>query len=175
MNLETERLILRSWTTKDVEFLYKSFNDFDVAKNLNIPFPYKKEYAKEFIEKHQKNDEDNYNFAIIQKPNNIIGGISLNFDVAAGEENARVWLAKKWWGNGYATEACSAMINLCFKNQKYKKIIAGYYQFNKASKKLHKKLGFKVINKIKDYCPVLKKNIIVVKVELNREDLKNKL
>lgn len=78
MKIETERLILREWQLDDVEDIIEGLNDFDTAKNLTVPFPYKKEQAETFINKHLKNDENNYYFAIVLKSENkVIGGTSL--------------------------------------------------------------------------------------------------
>ena len=45
MHIETKRLRFREWTENDVDFLVDGQNDFDVAKNLTVPFPYTKQDA----------------------------------------------------------------------------------------------------------------------------------
>jgi len=57
MKIETERLILREWQLSDKYDIVEGLNDFDTAKNLTVPFPYKIEHAESFINKHLKNDD----------------------------------------------------------------------------------------------------------------------
>ncbi len=70
MKLETERLILREWSEKDVNGLIEGLNNLDVAKWLAfVPYPYTKKDAEEWIKYCVKtvmkgNDRDCYEFAI---------------------------------------------------------------------------------------------------------------
>ena len=57
MIIETERLVLREWQLTDVSDIVEGLNDFDTAKNLTVPFPYKKEHAESFVNNHLKNDK----------------------------------------------------------------------------------------------------------------------
>lgn len=81
MIIETKRLIFREWNNKDIDFLFETFNDFDIAKNLIVPFPYTKENAIEFIKKHINERNNNYYFAIQGKNDRkIIGGTNLSIN-----------------------------------------------------------------------------------------------
>ena len=171
MIIETERLILREWQLDDVDAMVDGLSNFDVAKYLTVPFPYTKENAVDFIEKHNKNDESNYYFAVTKKSNGaVIGGTSLSCKDDTNLENGGLWLNQKFHNNGYGTELWYAMIKFWFSDKSRNVLISGYYSFNNASEKLHKKLGFKVVGKKKQFCPALKEDVDAITVRLTRDD-----
>ena len=50
MRLETDRLILRDWSKKDINDLVEGLNNLEVSKWLaHIPYPYTKRDAEEWI------------------------------------------------------------------------------------------------------------------------------
>lgn len=56
-------------------------------------------------------------------------------------------LRKKYWGNGYASEAAKAVIDYSFTIFKADRLYAGHHPQNKVSEKLLIKLGFQYIGK----------------------------
>lgn len=52
---------------------------------------------------------------------------------------------KEHWGNGYATEAVTAIMDYCFHNLELKRLCAEIDNKNERSKKLIEKLGFELI------------------------------
>ena len=93
--------------------------------------------------------------------NNLIGGIGLKEDYRLG-----YWLGEDYWGNGYATEAGSELIEYAFKIIKIKKITARYMTENTSSAKVLKKLGFTEVGKVLIFSIARNEKVSHTKVEL---------
>jgi ribosomal-protein-alanine N-acetyltransferase len=137
--LKSERLILRRFRQSDAEDVLELFKFVERKKINNI------KQAKDWIKKSVGKNE--FYLAIFLKENKkVIGHIELChlnwFDFKAGEIGYAV--NKKYWGKGYATEACSALISYCFNKLKFVKVYADTDPDKKASQRVLEKLGFKL-------------------------------
>jgi len=63
--------------------------------------------------------------------------------IVPGEATLAFYLARPYWGQGFATEAGQAFIEHGFRNLGLKKIHAGMNAANQASQRVIEKLGFK--------------------------------
>src|SRR5690554_1828742 len=113
--IETERLILRKLNQTDAERIEKLAGDYDVAKTtLNIPHPYPKGSAKDFIERTLLAEDNGelITFAIVKKKaNHLIGIIGINLTLAHERGELGYWIGKPYWGKGYGTEATTAILS----------------------------------------------------------------
>lgn len=109
--LETEHLILRKFTEKDLEALYKIYSDVEVNRFLPW-FPLKSlEEAKKFYEERYADEyarTSGYRYAICLKTDNIpIGYVNVsteeNHDLGYG-------LCKEFWHKGIVSEAGKAVV-----------------------------------------------------------------
>lgn len=144
MIIESERLILRSWTLDDVNDLVEGLNNLNVSKWLaGAPYPYTEEDAKNFINNSIENNL--YNFAIVLKSENkVIGGTQLsNINYVHGIAGGGIWLNEKYQGHGYGTEAFYLRIKYAFDVLGLRRLENGYFPENIASKKMQYKLGYK--------------------------------
>lgn len=71
----------------------------------------------------------------------MIGGIGLT-EFRKRSCELGYWLGKKYWGNGFATEAVNGILDFGFNNLKRKEIYAAYKLGNEGSKRVLKKCGF---------------------------------
>ena len=146
MVIEGERIILRSWTDKDVPALVDGLNNYEVAKWMaSVPFPYTEEDAKYFINRAKNYDEnEKMAFAIVLKETNeVIGGTEIaGINKKDGLAGGGIWLNEKYQKNGYGTEAFSTKIKYCFEVLDLRKIENGYFPGNEKSRKMQLKLGF---------------------------------
>ena len=79
MRIQTKRLELRPWKETDEDLLYQFMSDFDIVKNLDIPFPFKREDCKRLIQKSMNNNFNDAIFAIALMPTNeVVGGVELH-------------------------------------------------------------------------------------------------
>lgn len=146
--LETKSLILRKWNINDINDLQEGLNDIEVTKWKGYDnYPYTIQDAKNEIETILKKyeNENYYNQAIVLKSENkVIGRIGLYDiydDVAHG---GGIWINRKYWNRGYATEAMKARTEFAFEKLNLRKIENSFFEGNEASWKLQEKLGYKI-------------------------------
>lgn len=145
-NLETERLLLRSIDSSDVDDLFEVLSDPDVAENDYFYPVETKEEALSFIKRYKQEieDKEEITWGIILKENQkLIGTCCLgDFDEDAQRSEIGYSISKAEWGKGYATEACRKIIAYGFKKIKLNRIEATITPGNDASIRVLEKLGF---------------------------------
>lgn len=138
--LETERMSLRNIRYTDVPDIVKFAGDKEITDMLRtLPYPYEEKDAIFWINKSNQGFQsgDHYMFAISLKPDDqFMGGIGLHINKADNHAEAGYWIAKPYWGNGYASEALAALIHFGFETLKLHKIYAGHLLDNPASGKV---------------------------------------
>ncbi len=149
--LKTNRLILRKPKMTDWKDLVEGIGEFDVAKMLSkVPHPYKKKdadiFIKKKIKKWKQKDKTDYMFYIeLKSENKVIGAIGIHeIDKFSGKGKTGSWLNKKYWRNGYMTEAKIAVNDFAFNKLKLRKLNSDVYVENKASNATQLKMGYKL-------------------------------
>lgn len=147
--LETERLNLRKFRDDDLETLLAYRNDPDVYIYQGWKVPFTREAAVEFIAEMSKREvgTQDTSFQIVlalKTTDELIGDLGY-FPNKHDPRQIRVGytLAKKYWGNGYATEAMRALLDYAFDVQHAHRVIADLDPRNAASLKLLERLGFR--------------------------------
>ncbi len=156
--IRTERLLIKTPQIDDKFELTQLINDKDVIKWLSeIPFPYTLSHAEEFIERSRERvlKQESYNFMIFQDKK-MIGGIGLS---EFNNKSCQVgyWLGKKYWGNGFATEALKSILDFGFDQLNLEEIYAAYKIGNEGSKKVLIKCGFEFYREKKEFDSLLQK------------------
>ena len=170
-NFETERLILREWQLKDADDMVEGLSRLETAKNLTTPFPYTKENAYDFINKHLHNDEKNYYFAIVLKSTNkVIGGMSLEFRNDENVGNGGIWLNEKFCGMGFGSEVWNARSYIAFEELGAEELRNGYFDFNNRSAHMQEKAGFKIVGQKENFSHALNKKVTEVIASLTRDE-----
>lgn len=144
--LETDRLLLRPFEEADAKDVFECWeSDADVARYMFWSSHNDIEKTREwiFFEIGQIVKDDWYRFAIVLKGTNELIGTGLIYY----EEEVKSWeiaynLGKKYWGNGYATEAMDIIICFARETLCIKEIVGRYAKENPASGNVMKKLGF---------------------------------
>lgn len=144
--LETERLILRPFKIEDVQDVFECWeSDPEVAKYMFWTSHNDIEKTRDWIsfELDQISKDDWYRFAIVIKDTKELIGTGLIYY----EEEAEAWeiaynLGKKYWGNGYATEAMREILLFAQNELQLHEIVGRYAKENPASGNVMKKLGF---------------------------------
>lgn len=144
--LETERLILRTWTLDDAPKLFEICSNAEVMKYLGTGKPYETiEQAKDFLRWAEDYQKENgfCRWAVLLKENQEIIG-SCGFARPHGTEEIELGylLGKKFWGRGLATEATRACLQYGFEQLKFNETIAITDLENVASQKVLEKIGF---------------------------------
>ncbi|MBT2564688.1 GNAT family N-acetyltransferase [Pedobacter sp. ISL-68] len=152
MRLETNRLVLREWTFKDINDLVEGLNNIEVAQWLAlIPHPYTIIDAEKWIQYCTKNSNEEklveaYHFAIeLKSTQKVIGGISVDkINRYHGSAGGGIWINTKYHGLGYGSEAFGKRIEFAFEELKLRRLDNGYFKGNESSYKLQEKFGYKV-------------------------------
>jgi len=150
MKLETKRLILRKPKMSDADDIAEGIGNYDVAKMLmKVPYPYTKKNAEDFIKKRiqkwKEKDLDDYLFMIeLKSEKKVIGAIGVHrIDFFNGVGTTGSWINKKYWRNGYMTEAKIVVNDFVFSKLKLRRIESNIFIENKASGATQKKMGYK--------------------------------
>ena len=155
IEIETERLTLKQLGIADKEQLIDLIGDFRVSKTVsNVPHPYTDEDAEYWL-----NSVNTSEFKLnIFRNSVLIGGIGLTPE---DDDYCELgyWLGFEYWGKGYATEACNALLNYAKTNTSYNKFKANVYKGNTASSKVLEKVGFRIIGEGKVFSLSKQENI----------------
>lgn len=144
----TKDFILRPFKRGDEISLAKNINNKKIVKNTSrpIPYPYTEKDGKLWIEKNLKEDKK-------KKPEMINFVIDIDGEAAGsiGFENIEehkaelgYWLAEKYWNRGIMTKAMKLVTRFGFEKLGFKRLYGYIFLFNKSSKKMIEKAGFKL-------------------------------
>jgi RimJ/RimL family protein N-acetyltransferase len=148
MFARTERLLLRPGWPEDAAALTAAIADEGIVRNLaSAPWPYAESDAHRFLTGWA--DAPLPRFLMVQRTAaapRIIGGIGLD-TAAGGAAELGYWVARPFWGLGYATEAGRHMIELA-RTLGIAEVTAGHFIDNPASGGVLRKLGFRPTGRI---------------------------
>jgi [ribosomal protein S5]-alanine N-acetyltransferase len=143
--LETDRLILQTWTLADVEALFEIMSDAEVARYIGDGKPFSREKVLEFLNWAENYQRENgfCRWKVIEKSSGeIVGSCGFARPHGISEVELGYLFAKKHWGRGFATEAARAALAYGFEKLNFAEIIAMTDLENFASQKVLEKIGF---------------------------------
>lgn len=147
--LSTERLILRKLTNEDANSIYSNWaNDPEVTKYMTWNAHKSIEDTKQILAIWLKEYKEpkTIRYGIVLKENNeLIGAI----DVVGYIDNNPVigyCLSRKYWNQGYMTEACKALVDYLLAIG-YKSILIEADERNVGSNRVIEKVGFNFTHK----------------------------
>jgi RimJ/RimL family protein N-acetyltransferase len=144
MFARTERLLLRPGWTQDAPDLFEAIADEGIVRNLaSAPWPYHPADAEAFLAADR--DPDTPALLIFRRTGGapqLVGTIGIGRR-PDGERELGYFIARRFWGRGYATEAGRAMIGFARDSLRLPKLNAGYFVDNPASGRVLEKLGFR--------------------------------
>lgn len=154
--LETNRLILREIHLEDIDAIFNGWmQDEDVSRYMWWKASDDINETKDFVKfevGNLENDKWNRWIIVLKDTNEIIGTCLIYFNEEGEYWDISYNLGKKFWGNGYATEAMRAVLKYAVGVMKIKEIITTYAIENKASGHVLKKLGFQFIKEVPFQC-----------------------
>jgi RimJ/RimL family protein N-acetyltransferase len=163
--LTTVRLVLRRPAEGDLPSIVKHANDWEVARLLGrVPHPYSMDDARFFLEKVVPNE---LTWAITSRVDNtFMGVIGLAPGARSRVAELGYWLGRCFWGNGFATEAGSAVVQYAFRTLGLARLTSGYFIGNLASDRVLTKLGFVRTGEDERQCLAQRKAVRSVEMEL---------
>ena len=168
--ITTKRLTLKRPDRSINKTLFASLvGDWDIAKWLSdVPYPYNEKHAEKFI---KRSSPDDLRFSVFYD-DILVGGIGVSFE-DHNQLDLGYWIAKDYWGYGFATEASIGLIEYIKKETNFKAITACYVKGNKASANVLNKLGFIEIGECEEYFLSRKKTMDCVDLILDLDRQSN--
>ena len=146
MFARTERLLLRPGWREDAPALFQAICDERVVRNLaQAPWPYELGHAEAFLGRERAPlDMSCLIFLRTRGAPRLIGGIGLQRR-ESGEHELGYWIARPYWGLGFATEAGRAVVANARDSLRLKRLVSGHFVDNPASGRVLRKLGFRPV------------------------------
>jgi len=145
--LETERLILRTWTLDDAEAGFRIWDDADVMRYVGTGQTHQSvEETRGWLGRmiaHQEQHGCCY-WAVVEKASNqLIGSCGMAHSLDGGPlVDFGYTLAQSRWGYGFATEAAGAALRYAFEKLELSEVVASVDSRNVASQRVLEKIGF---------------------------------
>jgi RimJ/RimL family protein N-acetyltransferase len=142
MFARTPRLLLRPGFPEDAPALAAAIADQAIARNLaNIPWPYSVRDAEAYLACPR--DPVLPSLLIFERGQGapqLVGACGLGRR-ASGSVEMGYWIARPFWGRGYATEACGALVDIA-RTLGRPSVEGSHFLDNPASARVLEKLGF---------------------------------
>jgi RimJ/RimL family protein N-acetyltransferase len=145
---ETERLLLRGVNEADVPAYERNFVDWEVIGQLGaaVPWPYPAAGVRDFIRSVlPRQGKDIWVWGIFrrQQPDELIGVVHL---FRRGQpENRGFWLARRFWGRGYMTEAVIPVMDYAFGPLGFEILTVANARGNVRSRRVKEKTGARLV------------------------------
>jgi RimJ/RimL family protein N-acetyltransferase len=145
--IESDRLILRSFTNADLPVLLAYRNDPEIARYQSWE-SFSEAEAEAFLRKQQSLEPGApgkwFQFALEEKSSRLlVGDCALQVDEAGQQGEIGFTLARGQQGKGFATEAVSRLCDYCFTNLHLHRLVAITDCRNHSSVALLERLGFR--------------------------------
>jgi RimJ/RimL family protein N-acetyltransferase len=145
MFARTPRLLLRPGFPEDAPALAQAIGDETIVRNLTTaPWPYRMRDAEAFLASPR--DPLLPSFLIFERTSgapNLIGSCGLGRR-RSGAVEMGYWIARSYWSRGFATEACSALIEIA-RALGLEQLEGSHFLDNPASARVLEKLGFEPV------------------------------
>ena len=146
--LETERLILRSFCEEDAEAMFRNWAcDPEVTRYLTWPTHETVEASRSVaaLWERESRKPEVYQWAIVPRSlGEPVGSLSVvRMDEAADSMELGYCIGRPWWGMGYTAEAVRAVINYLFREVGANRIAACHDVNNPRSGRVMEKAGMK--------------------------------
>lgn len=143
MFARTERLLLRPGWAEDAKALARAIGDEAVVRNLaRVPWPYSTCDAEAFLSMPRDPNLPGFlAFSRTKGAPRLVGGCSIDRR-EDGQLELGYWIARPYWGLGFATEAARAVMEIA-RSTGLSSITAGHFLDNPASGNVLRKIGFR--------------------------------
>lgn len=161
--LETPRMVLRRFTTGDVDALVALDSDPRVRRFVEDGEPVDRETAARTIDywlRYGEQDEHGERFgcwaAVAKGSGEFLGWFHLRprADGPAGEPELGYRLVPSAWGRGYATEGARALVARAFEGPDVSRVVAETMAVHAASRRVMEKAGMRHVRSFRADWPV---------------------
>lgn len=169
--IRSKRLALRPVERRDASRIVEALADYDIARNLaTVPHPYTPASFEDFLERQEALGNPRRPFIIVER--DVIGMVGLSDIHESDEAHATLgyWIAKPFWGRGFATEAAGALVEHAFTALGFTALKSGHFKDNAASGRVLAKLGFRYAGENKRHSLARGEDVAHIDVLLTRRD-----
>ena len=142
MFTRTARLLLRPGWAEDARALAAAIGEERIVRNLaTAPWPYSLADAEAFLARPR--DAVLPSLLVFARTDGeplLVGGCGLGAK-PSGAVELGYWIARPYWGRGYAAEAATAVIDIA-RTLRVPRLVGSYFLDNPASGRVLEKLGF---------------------------------
>jgi len=146
LRIETQRLIMQKPEISHAQGFARGMGDVSVSRNTASFPPFIPILSAEFwVYRARANFERGTAHAYIITPHDsdVVAGVMEIFTNSEGRKEIGYWIARNFWGQGYATEAGHAILDNLATPLGLTHIEGGVYDDNPGSCRVLEKLGFK--------------------------------
>ncbi len=147
--IQSQRLIISTWTINDIEDAQKLWGDPKVMQFIDIRGGLN---TQQVLQKLQQEIDRQNQYGVqywkvqLKQSNETIGCCGLRpYDIDKSIYEIGFHIMNSHWGKGYAKEAAQTVIDYAFNELLIKKLFAGHNPSNTTSKTMLEKLKFKYI------------------------------
>jgi len=156
MILTGKKIILRYPRVSDAKWLFKKLIRPEILLMLEpqtVPRSVRDETKWIREQPNRRKTKNAISFVVVDKNSGeLLGTVGLHaFSMRSKRAEAGAWIAKEYWGKGYAKEALTLLINYGFKKLKLNRIEGVCFDFNKRSRRLQESLGFKLEGVLREH------------------------
>ena len=154
MRLQSDRLEFRTYTDEDFHFLYSLLSDPEMIRYIGKGQTRDKNGALEFLywiyRSYKENPQGGLLLLVRKEDGRRIGHAGLVAQNIEGADELEVgyWVAKDFWGQGYAKEAAEALRDYGLQQLGRKRLISLIQPDNQASRKVAEHIGMTVEKEI---------------------------
>ena len=173
MCLQSDRLEFRTYTDEDFQFLWSLLSDPEMIRYIGKGQTRDRSEALEFLywiyRSYKENPQGGLLLLIRKEDGRRIGHAGLMAQTIEGVDELEVgyWVAKDFWGQGYAKEAAEALRDYGLKQLGRKRLISLIQQDNKASQKVAQHIGMTMEREI----TLSGKNVCVYAIDKEEKSL----
>jgi RimJ/RimL family protein N-acetyltransferase len=147
------RIKLRGIELSDAEVFYQWNQDSEMSRYLDFVWPpTSRAYVQQGIERDAttRPTHDEYNWAIEDTSGELVGSIGTHHcNPRTGTFMYGVAVRREHQRRGYASEAILLVLRYFFEELRYQKVTASVYSGNRASIRLHERLGFQLEGRLR--------------------------
>ncbi|EIT87110.1 acetyltransferase [Fictibacillus macauensis ZFHKF-1] len=147
MNIQSDALLFRHYQDEDFDFLYSLVGNPEMVTYIGDGHPRDRIGAKKFLDWiYQTYNRSTHLglMVLVRKEDGVsVGHAGIVPQIIHGVEEFEIgyWIAKEYWGKGYATEAALALRNYGEMHVQKQRFISLIQPANIASQKVAKKIG----------------------------------
>jgi 8-oxo-dGTP diphosphatase len=171
IGLRTERLALMPLDLRFAAPLFDLLNDWDVVRMLAlVPWPLRLDDVASFLERAHPDTDD---FVLVGEAGPIgVAAVKRPDSGNPPREMPRLgyWIGRKYWRQGFGTEAIGAIVDHAFAAFASDRVGAGVFDDNEASQRLLEKLGFSAVGRKSIDCRSRGAAVPALEMQITREE-----